>query len=239
MIGRAIEAVSFDLDGTLLDFEGVMWSGLDRVAEAVRARHPAAEVTAATLQEVRNAVARELPSTAYAEVRRRSFEHALAERGIADRAFADELFDLFLEHRYAAIELYPDARRALAALRGQVKVGVISNGNSFVDRCGIDFPFDFALYSEREGSPKPEPHLFERAAAACGCGPEGLLHVGDSLAEDVLGAVGAGCGAVWLRRHSTGGAAWERAGEEDEPPEGVPVIRTLDELMSGHLKTLE
>jgi FMN hydrolase / 5-amino-6-(5-phospho-D-ribitylamino)uracil phosphatase len=227
MIGPAIEAVSFDLDGTLFDFEGVMWSGLDRVAEAVRQRHPEVEISGTELQEVRDAVARELPSTAYAEIRRRSFEHALAERGVADRAFADELFDLFLEHRYAAIELYPDARRALAALRGQVKVGVISNGNSFVDRCGIDFPFDFALYSEREGSSKPEPHLFERAATACGCGPEGLLHVGDSLAEDVLGAIGAGCGAVWLRRRRGAGA------EEDQAPESVPVIRTLDELIVG------
>jgi putative hydrolase of the HAD superfamily len=227
VIGPAIEAVSFDLDGTLLDLEAVLWSGLGRVAGAILERHPAQELTAVDLQEVRNAIARELPSTAYAEIRRRSFERVLAERGIADPAFAEELFTLFLEHRYAAIELYPDARRALDALRVElerkVKIGVISNGNSFVDRCGVDFPFDFALYSEREGSAKPEPHLFERAAAACGCGPEAILHVGDSLEEDVMGAVAAGCGAVWLRRTPGDG----------EVPEGVPVIRTLDELVGG------
>lgn len=225
MIGPTVAAISFDLDGTLLDLEAVLWSGLGRVAGAIRERYPVGELTAADLQAVRNAVALELPSTAYAEVRRRSFERVLADRGIADPAFVDELFDLFLEHRYAAIDLYPDARRALDALRAgparAVKIGVISNGNSFVDRCGVDFSFDFALYSEREGSSKPEPHLFERAAAACGCGPEALLHVGDSLEEDVMGAVGAGCGAVWLRRGSS----------DDEAPEGVPVIRTLDELV--------
>lgn len=108
----------------------------------------------------------------------------------------------------------------LPALRGRLRIGIVSNGNSFADRCGLGFPFDFEVYSERSGCAKPDPAIFRLACEAAGCRARELVHVGDSLRQDVLAAREAGCPAVWLRRGP---------GVIDAPA-GVPVIGSLDEL---------
>lgn len=52
---------------------------------------------------------------------------------------------------------------------------------------------------------KPDPRIFARACELTGIPPEESIHVGDSLASDVRGALDAGLlAAVWV---SPGGAA--------------------------------
>ena len=68
---------------------------------------------------------------------------------------------------------------------------------------------------------KPHRSIFEEALRLAGVAAEEALMVGDSLAADVRGALGAGLRAVLIRRSG-----------EIPPgvPTGVPVIRTLGEL---------
>lgn len=215
-------AVSFDADGTLLHLDGAIRRGLEDVVGLIGERYPGAGggLSVERLGELRDAVAAERPGVEQAASRRESFRRALDEVGIDDDLFVDELTASYLERRYASIELYPDAARVLPALRGRLRIGIISNGNSFADRCGLGFPFDFEVYSERAGCAKPDPAIFRLACEAAGCRAGDLVHVGDSLAEDVLAARAAGCSAVWLRRGRG----------EGEAPDGVPVIASLDDL---------
>jgi putative hydrolase of the HAD superfamily len=172
------------------------------------------------LGELRDAVAAERPGVEQAAIRRESLRRALDEIGVDDDLFVDELTARYLERRYASIELYADAARVLPALRGRLRVGIVSNGNSFADRCGLAFPFDFEVYSEWAGCTKPAAAIFRLACEAAGCPVGELVHVGDSLADDVLAARAAGCSAVWLRRGRGVG----------EAPDGVPVFASLNEL---------
>ena len=68
---------------------------------------------------------------------------------------------------------------------------------------------------------KPHASIFEAALSDAGVAASEAMMVGDSLRADVEGARRAGLHAVWLRR----------AGDVVvDPPEGVPIIRRLDEL---------
>jgi putative hydrolase of the HAD superfamily len=217
----AYAAVSFDLDGTLLDLDAAIRRGLEEVVRRVGERHPAVEgLTVDRLLALRDVVAAESVGVAQVTIRRESFRRALDECGIEGGRLVDELTACYLDRRYAAIELYADAGRALSAPRGRLRIGIVSNGNSFADRCGIGFPFDFEVYSERAGCAKPDAAIFRLACEAAGCAAAELVHVGDSLAEDVLAARAAGCAAVWLRRGRAAG----------EAPAGVREIVSLDEL---------
>jgi putative hydrolase of the HAD superfamily len=89
----------------------------------------------------------------------------------------------------------------LAAVRGAgQRIGVLSNWQpSLVDvlaSTGLDTYVDVVIPSTTAGVAKPSPAAFLKAADALGVGAEHLLHVGDQLVDDVLGALRAGCRAA-------------------------------------------
>jgi HAD superfamily hydrolase (TIGR01509 family) len=57
------------------------------------------------------------------------------------------------------------------------------------------------VVSQRVGTIKPHPRIFQAAASAMGLPPERLLHVGDDWSADVAGALAAGWHAAYLRGH--------------------------------------
>jgi putative hydrolase of the HAD superfamily len=122
--------------------------------------------------------------------------------------------------RFAA---QPDAAGLLVRVReAGGRVVVVSNWDvsldDVLDRVGLAPLLDGVVTSAAAGARKPDPEIFARALAVAGAGPERCLHVGDSLAEDVVGARAAGIEAVLLDR--SGGKA----------PPGVRVIPSLDAL---------
>jgi putative hydrolase of the HAD superfamily len=93
-------------------------------------------------------------------------------------------------------------------------LGIISNGNSYPERLGLDEVISFMAYAQDHGGiEKPDPRLFRVALADAGCAPDEMLHVGDSLENDVAGAAAAGVRSVWLNRN---GHAGEATGAECE-----------------------
>lgn len=109
-------------------------------------------------------------------------------------------------------------------LRGAgLAVVVISNSEGglerLVDEMGWTGELDAVADSGRLGVEKPAPAIFEWAAARAGVSLGALVHVGDSLGADVLGALGAGCrGAIWFggADPALAGAALERAGHPND-----------------------
>jgi putative hydrolase of the HAD superfamily len=124
-------------------------------------------------------------------------------------------------------ELYddvPEVLRDLAA--GGVRIGLISNSH----RCLSSFQSHFELQgliaatvsSSEHGFMKPHPSIFSAALQLVNVEPSAAVMVGDSMRQDVEGALRAGMRAVLLHR---GDRPPERASELD-----VPVIQSLREL---------
>ena len=86
-------------------------------------------------------------------------------------------------------------------------MGALTNGNA--GRAGrLGDALDFWLTASDVGASKPATPPFVAACHAAGCAPEALVHVGDSLHDDVLGALDFGCRAVHVTK---------LAAEADEP----------------------
>jgi 2-haloalkanoic acid dehalogenase type II len=105
----------------------------------------------------------------------------------------------------STIELYPESRRVLEALRGRgYRLGMISDATDFLlvvlKHLRIDGLFDTVTYSQQAGAWKPDPRIFALALTRAGCAAEQAVHVGDSWEADYLGATNAGLSAVWLNR---------------------------------------
>jgi FMN phosphatase YigB (HAD superfamily) len=87
-----------------------------------------------------------------------------------------------------------------------VKTAVVSNWDErlpgLLRACGFDEEaLDAVVVSAEVLADKPDRRIFEAALEALGVGAEdarGCVHVGDSVVNDVRGAVGAGFGAALL-----------------------------------------
>ena len=66
--------------------------------------------------------------------------------------------------------------------------------------CGLDRFFDSVHISTRVGAAKPDPAIFQAALNYYGIEPGQTWHVGDSLREDVEGALAAGLKAFLIDR---------------------------------------
>ncbi len=97
--------------------------------------------------------------------------------------------------------LYDDARLFLQAL--DIPVCVVSN----IDRSDLlqaisyhDLQVDYVVTSEDARAYKPRTEIFQLALQELDVLPQDVLHIGDSLTNDVLGAKGVGISTAWVNR---------------------------------------
>ena len=129
-------------------------------------------------------------------------------------------------------ELYDDVPATLEALAvAGIRVGVISNSHrpleSFLSHFELQHIISAAVSSAEHGLMKPHPSIFHAALQLLDVVPADAVMVGDSLRQDVEGALRAGLGAVLLHRAGAHARADELAAMN------VPTIRSLSELPSA------
>lgn len=200
-----ISAITFDGDMTLWDFYKVMRHALRQTLTHLQEEVPTEPVLALTVDEmiqIREHFAESVKGSIWnlEEIRLRAFERTLEHVGCPDKARAARLNDLYRKHRFGDIELYPDVIPTFDVLKRHFTLGLLSNGNTYPERCGLDGYFACVVFSQDVQVEKPDPRIFEITADRIGCELDALLHVGDSLKNDVFGARGAGAHAVWLNR---------------------------------------
>jgi len=222
-----VRAVTFDADDTLWDFTRARDDALALAIAVAEDAHPSlvAQLTPSGLQERWDQLADEADRTG-AKVRlhllrEQSFADATGALGVDDPALADRMAEVYFGHRHGEIRLYDDVVPAFAELGERYVLGLVTNGNTDPERGDLAGRFAFNLVADSVGIRKPDPRLFEMAAAAAGCRVEELVHVGDLLDKDVVPPQQAGARGVWLNR--TGMPC---------PPEVRPdaTITSLDEL---------
>jgi putative hydrolase of the HAD superfamily len=200
------KVVTFDADGTLWDFQRVMREALVLALDALRSHAPfqTERLAIGDLMRIRDQVAAEvgMRGATHEQIRLASFERTLEELGTPDPDLARRVYERYMQHRFEGMQLFDDVLPTLDALDAlrAYPLGIVSNGNSYPDRCGLPGRFRFCVFADEHGARKPDRRLFEAAVRLAGCRPDEILHVGDSLPEDVAGAQAAGLRAVWINR---------------------------------------
>ncbi len=199
-----ITVISFDADGTLWDFLKVMRHSLKYVLEAITEIDPesASLLDIDKMIRIRNKVANDLKGIIInlEEVRLRAFRETLQVIKRPNDELAKYLNEIYLKHRFEDIELYEDVIPTLNALKKKHTLGILSNGNSYPELCGLDEMFQFTVFSQDYGMEKPDPLIFEVALKEANCTKQQVIHIGDSLESDIAGANNAGIKCVWVNR---------------------------------------
>ncbi len=196
------ECVLFDADGTLLDYEAGEARALARALESIGTLPEPAHLAAYREINARVWARFERREIAVGDIGRERFGELLARFGIqADPVALGGSYLRFLGEEAGLID---GAREALGALRGRVKLALVTNGLGPVQRArlarsGLDALFDAVVISGELPVAKPDPRLFALALERVGgVPPHRALMVGDNLATDVLGAVQAGLASCWF-----------------------------------------
>ena len=128
-----------------------------------------------------------------------------------------------------AVRLDPDALYVLSWLGAHgIKRGLCSNApfppemmRRQVDSNGVGEMVDAVVFSSEVGRRKPAPEVYRAALDAIGVDARHALFVGDRLREDYEGPLALGMRAVIFTAHA-----------EEAPPNGVPTIASLTEVLN-------
>jgi 5'-nucleotidase len=206
---RNIRAVLFDVDDTLFDRKRAQPLVLERIVkqlpeifqnlEKERITTAFIESDLVTIKEFDAGA----PSEGLRDVRSRLFLRSL---GIHEN-YADTITAIYVQEYPAVNAAVPGARDIVNQLGKNYATGVVSNGFPDVqytklETIGLKQAFSCIVLSEEIGIRKPNPGIFQHAISLLKVQPGECLYVGDSYANDVIGAASAGMKTCWLNRDS-------------------------------------
>ena len=228
-----ISAITFDGDMTLWDFHKVMRHSLKHTLAELQKQRPTPRVLNLTIDEmiaIRDQFAEEVKDEIWnlEEIRRLAFERTLEHVGCPDKNLATHLNAIYRKHRFEDIELYTDVIPTFDILAPHFKLGLLSNGNTYPERCGLDGRFAFVVFAQDVQFVKPDPRIFQITAQRAGCELTQMLHVGDSLENDVAGARNVGAPSVWLNREGVPNNTEIQPDYEIASLSEIPAILGLD-----------
>jgi putative hydrolase of the HAD superfamily len=221
--GRVLEAVGFDLDGTLLvtdrDRETLLHAACERVGAPQLDRE-------AYLQAHRTRQG--------GADREAVFAALLAPHDTAvDPADLAAAYDTVIAEATGPL---PGAADLVRALRAEYRVGLLTDGpvatqRRKLDRTGWADLFDAVVVSGSLAAPKPDQGAFEALCVAVDAQPERTAYVGDAPGPDIAGAAAAGLHPVQVLYDG---------GPDPHPDAAATVERTeLVEALPGVLATLD
>jgi putative hydrolase of the HAD superfamily len=216
--GQPIQAVTFDVGGTLLAPD----PSVGAVYAAVAARHGAGRIDPALLEERFWQAWRDNQPFHHTRADWESLVDATFEGLVPSppsRSFFGELYAEF--GRAKSWRVFDDVLPTLESLAAQgLDLGIVSNWDErlrpLLRELRLDRYFNCLVISCEAGFAKPSPVIFEEALRQLGRPATAVLHVGDGLREDFAGATGAGLAALHLRR--------------DAPPHDLQIQSLLDVL---------
>jgi putative hydrolase of the HAD superfamily len=212
-----IEAVLFDGDQTLWDFQRVMREALTAVAGELRAARPGPLTDALRWEDLehdRHVVGEELQGVEYNLTRLRVLGFVRTLRRLReggdgggeaeDAELADQLAASYFRHRDRDPALFDDTIPCLNALRSRYRLGLLSNGSRLPEAVGLGGYFESVVFAQDHRVAKPEKGIFEIVERELALAPGGCVLVGDHPDNDVVGAKRAGWYAVWIDRDGHG-----------------------------------
>jgi putative hydrolase of the HAD superfamily len=235
---RTPDAIFFDMDGTILDWQtgrGESWlAACEAGCGRLDGITPRALVAA--IQEKqdwfwahpvhRNSGRMDLDLAA-----RTIVTEAVRSLGVDAAAVAAEIAADYRLRRDACIAPYPGALETLAHFRARgLRMALITNGSArsqrrSVERFGLPQYFDCVVIEGEFGCGKPDERVFRHALESCGAGAARAWMVGDSIEADIATPVALGMHAVWVDAEGIGLA-------DGATPRPHRVVRAISELMA-------
>ena len=183
----SLAAVLWDMDGTLVDSEG-LWS----ITMAELAAHLGGELSAATREELTGSSLRRTVTTVLREVGRPDDEAAVDSAG---RWLLDRTSALFA----AGLSWRPGAREALATVRAAgLRTALVTSTYRELTEVALDSigrGFDATVCGDEVTATKPDPAPYLRAAELLGVDPARCVAVEDSP-SGTASAAAAGAGVL-------------------------------------------
>jgi len=141
--------------------------------------------------------------------------------GDADSAYACAVEITRGWERHENFDLYDDVPDALATLRAAgLRIGLVSNSardvREFAQHHGLDV--DAGISSFHHGHTKPHASIFRAVLDLLGVGPDEAVMVGDTIADDIEGALALGMRAILLDREGVHREFEPRIGTLNELP---------------------
>ncbi len=211
------KVILFDLGNTLIyfdaDWEVVLAESADRMVSALLAagcRLNKEKFTADFLHSIRDRSTRREQD--YSEIPTESLIRSLL--AAQNQPFVPpSLLRIALQAMYTVTQAHwrvePDAIDTLKSLASLgCKLGMISNAgdasdvNTLVNKAGLRPYLTKVWISAEVGYRKPHPRMFELALDYFQINSKEAVMVGDSLGEDILGAINMGIATIWLTRRA-------------------------------------
>lgn len=230
-----IRAITLDLDDTLWPFAPI-GARIEQVLHAWMLEHSpvtAQRFPVEAMRALRDETFAGNPQLAHdlGALRRMTLQRALHESG-AEPGLLDAAYETFYAARNQ-VECYPDSLDALERIAARVPVAALTNGNADLERIGLARHFVFQLGSREHGAAKPEASIFHAACARLGVTRDEVLHVGDHIEMDVLGAARAGLRSCWINREAQ---AWTH--DTLRPDLEFPTLTALADWLDANPLTL-
>jgi len=197
-VRSSYEAVLFDIDGTLCEYDRTV-EDLLRIAFERAGVDPfftPGEYIDRYGEFVED-------SDGVQSLREQIFATLAEENGRPPEAGRTVAREYASERDHANVQFTPGAARLLESVVDTYPTGVVTNGGPEMQETklaalGIEDRFETVVYAGYDTPAKPDPEPFETAIAALETDPARTLYVGDSLSADVAGAQNAGLPVAWL-----------------------------------------
>ncbi len=235
-----IEAILFDFDDTLIDYQVSERYGLTRALElcGVQVREEYLQIYREENQRLWKLVEKGEMSTA--ELRVRRFEILLERTGIQVDISPKKLGELYLHHFAEVGELEDGALQLLRWLKDhpRLRTAILTNGFKDTQRrrfavTRVEEFFDELFISGEMGVKKPEPEIFQMSLEKLNISePQQVLIVGDNLVSDIMGGKKAGLKTCWYNPEGRNPEEYRRyidyeIGHLSEIP-GLPVLKSYE-----------
>ena len=190
-----IQCVVFDLDDTLYLERDYVHSGFQAVGQFVEERWGMSGFFAIALEEFESGRRGDI------------FNRGLERLGESPEDYSiEELVEVYRNHR-PSIALQPDARECLEGLRGQVALGLITDGPLASQRAkakalGVDRWIEHRIFTEELGPEggKPSPQAFREVERLTGIQGGACVYIADNPIKDFVGPKGLGWRTIRVKR---------------------------------------
>ncbi|MEB8389137.1 haloacid dehalogenase type II [Rhodobacteraceae bacterium KMM 6894] len=201
------KALTFDVYGTLIDWESGMIAGLKPLTDQM-ANPPSRDTVLEAHAFYESTCQRYTPAKSYVDVLSTVYKRLAEEWGLSATWEEARVYGVSVEHWPA----FPDSAEALAYLKDHFKLIVLSNVDnaSFAySDARLGHPFTATYVAEDIGSYKPDPRNFDymlEHLARLGIDKGDILHTAESMFHDHGPANRHGLANCWIyRRHDKEG----------------------------------
>lgn len=199
---QAVQALTFDLDDTFYDNYPFIRRAEQLKFEFMHQSYPATQaLTPLFWRKLRKDVLTEFPyyKSDMIRLRRTVLNRGLHVAGLQGDELSEAIESVYQKFYFerSNFVVRQEVHDVLGKLAKHYPLVAITNGNVDLSRIGIAEYFKWALHADHEQPMKPDPCMFNKAVELLNVPAPQILHVGDSLKNDVMGALNAGFKAGW------------------------------------------